>query len=71
LSQWKRRETSQKPGVWAGSLMTAKNGNLYVCTSKEKWDKCKEFLRRWKAEIMQQGPMVLLNHKDLDVAKEI
>ena len=62
----KRRRITQTPGAWAGALIKAKEENLYVTTSQEKWDKCKNFLQRWQREIESTGSGIpLLQHKDL------
>ncbi len=61
----KRRPISQTPGAWAGALVVAREGNLYVTTSQEKWDKCKQFLMRWKKELESPEGSPLLDHKDL------
>ena len=61
----KRRRVSQTPGAWAGAIVLSKEGNLYVTTSQERWDKCKAFLTRWKSEAASTCTSVGLDHKDL------
>ena len=60
-----RRRVSQTPGAWAGAIVLSKEGNLYVTTSQERWDKCKAFLTRWKSEAASTCTSVGLDHKDL------
>jgi hypothetical protein len=37
----KRREASQTPGAWAGSVISTDGKGVYVTVSQEKWDKPK------------------------------
>lgn len=62
----KRRTVSQRPGAWAGSIIVSKGGNLYVTTAQQKWDKCKDFVRRWLDEVKDAGLEAALDHKDLE-----
>lgn len=40
----KRREPSQEPGAWAGSILHTSNGSVVVLLSNEKWGKLKDIL---------------------------
>jgi hypothetical protein len=41
----KRRDISQSPGAWAGSVIRTGAGGVSVLTSQEKWDKSKRLLQ--------------------------
>ena len=38
----KRREPSQEPGAWAGTIIHTSNNSLTVLVSQSKWDKTKQ-----------------------------
>ena len=45
----KRRDSSQDPGAWAGSVVNTSKDGVFVLTFQEKWDKAKSQLREvWK-----------------------
>ena len=43
----KRREASQTPRLWSGCLIMTDNKNIYVSTSKEKWNKGRKIIQGW------------------------
>ena len=40
----KRRDASQTPGAWAGSVVQTGNQGVFVMVSQEKWDKAKRYV---------------------------
>jgi hypothetical protein len=40
----KRRDSSQRPGAWAGAVVVATGEGVYLLVSQEKWDKVKVLL---------------------------
>jgi hypothetical protein len=45
----KRRDPSQSPGPWAGSIVIVDGGVIYLMVSQERWDKAVEIVN-WIAE---------------------
>ena len=43
----KRRQPSQTPGLWSGSLVRTDNDNVFVSTSQAKWNKGREIVFDW------------------------
>ena len=44
----KRRDSSQTPGAWAGSIIRTDQGQVRSLVSQEKWDKTKMLLKETK-----------------------
>mmetsp|Transcript_11543 Transcript_11543/g.17733 ORF Transcript_11543/g.17733 Transcript_11543/m.17733 type:complete len:80 (+) Transcript_11543:2996-3235(+) len=44
----KRREPSQEPGAWAGSVVSTQGGQVCKSVTQERWDKLKTRVR-WLA----------------------
>ena len=40
----KRRDSSQFPGAWSGSIVQIKNDGVYLLISQEKWNKTKSMI---------------------------
>jgi hypothetical protein len=60
----KRRETSQTPGAWAGSVISTDGRGVYVTVSQEKWDKAKAMIASMLKELEDNDG--LLKHKELE-----
>jgi len=41
----KRRDPSQQPGPWAGSVVGIEDGMVYVTVTQERWDKAKMMVK--------------------------
>jgi hypothetical protein len=54
----KRRDSSQSPGAWAGSVVRTGKDSVHVLTSQEKWDKAKRLLQEVWA-MLEHGPKKL------------
>ena len=50
----KRREPSQEPGAWAGTIIHTSNNSLTVLVSQSKWDKTKQWID-WLADSVEMG----------------
>jgi hypothetical protein len=50
----KRREPSQTPGAWAGSIVNTSNDLVCVAISQERWHKAKTILT-WLEDLLQTG----------------
>ena len=48
----KRREPSQEPGAWAGTVLSTTNGVVGIRVSKEKWDKAKRLVNDTYQEVL-------------------
>jgi hypothetical protein len=51
----KRRDSSQCPGAWAGSVVKTSKDGVFVLTSQEKWDKAKAQLKE-VMEMLEKDP---------------
>jgi len=60
----KRRPPSQSPGAWAGAVIRIVKDGVGVSVSEEKWQKTKEILARWLADVEAHASR--LDRKDLE-----
>ena len=51
----KRREVSQSPGAWAGSVLTTDNTSVGITVSQEKWEKTQRILL-WLRTALEEDP---------------
>jgi hypothetical protein len=59
----KRREASQTPGAWAGTIISTDGEGVFVTVVQDKWDKAKRMLDACLAEMEENEGM--MNHKNL------
>jgi hypothetical protein len=59
----KRRDASQKPGAWAGTIIHTENDMVTVLVSQEKWDKTKRWIE-WMRTSLENSDE--LSHKELE-----
>jgi hypothetical protein len=59
----KRREASQTPGAWAGTIIHTSNGMVTVLVSQDKWDKTKKWIN-WMSDVLSRGNEI--SHKELE-----
>jgi hypothetical protein len=59
----KRRDASQTPGAWAGSIVWTINGQVCVSASQERWDKAKAMIK-WMTDSISLGATI--NFKQLE-----
>ena len=50
----KRREPSQTPGAWSGSIVYTSDGFVSVSISQERWDKAKGIIQ-WISDLITSG----------------
>jgi hypothetical protein len=62
-ASWKTCPSSQTPGAWAGVIVVIEDGQIYLTTSQEKWDKAKNHLIDIQEEIASSGRLC---HKPLE-----
>jgi hypothetical protein len=64
----KRKEATQRPEAWAGSVIEARQAEgLFVSISQEKWDKVRQILAHYQNIISAWEPgMVEVNYKQLE-----
>jgi hypothetical protein len=60
----KRREASQTPGAWAGSVISTDGKGVFVTVSQEKWDKARTMIEATREELASNGGCT--NHKELE-----
>jgi hypothetical protein len=60
----KRRDSSQSPGAWAGSVVKTGSTGTHVLTSQEKWDKARTLVQELKTMLKSNGQ--LMNRKRLE-----
>jgi len=53
----KRRDASQTPGAWAGSIVSTLDGTVSLTVSQERWNKAKGMLT-WLRQHLTAGPTV-------------
>jgi hypothetical protein len=58
----KRRDSSQSPGAWAGSVIRANIGGVFVLSDEEKWIKAKRQLQE-VLELIEADPENLPRHR--------
>ena len=59
----KRREASQTPGAWAGSIIHTMDDKVCVLVSQDKWDKTKKWVA-WMEQVLNESSEI--NHKELE-----
>ena len=63
IASRKRRDTGEKTGAWAGTVVHTSDQELQLFVSQEKWDKTKEKIYRLKEDVDSGN---LLDFKDLE-----